>query len=163
GGRALTPDYASPEQILGEPVTTASDVYSLGVVLYELLTGKKPYRLKRDTRGSLEEAIVSADPVRPSQIPQDEENARLQGTTPKRPGRAVEGDLDTIVQKALQKQPPQRYATADAFAHDIERYLRGEAVLAQPESMWYRARKFVLRNKLAVASAVAIVITLGVG
>ena len=163
GGRALTPDYASPEQIAGETVTTASDVYSLGVLLYELLTGERPYRLKRDTRGSLEEAIVSVDANRPSQISRDPEKARARATTPKRLARTLEGDLDTIVLKALQKQPARRYATADAFAQDIERFLRGEPVLAQPESLWYRTRKFVLRNKLAVASAVSIVLALSTG
>jgi serine/threonine protein kinase len=163
GGRALTPDYASPEQITGEPVTTASDVYSLGVLLYELLTGERPYRLKRDTRASLEEAIVSADPIRPSQIQRTEEKARARSSTPKRLARLLEGDLDTIILKALHKQPSGRYATADAFAQDVERYLQGQAVLAQPESVWYRARKLVLRNKVAVSAAVAVVAALAVG
>ena len=163
GGRALTPAYASPEQIKGEPVTTASDVYSLGVILYELLTGDKPYRLKRDTLGGLEDAIVAADPIRPSQIPGDDKKARERASTPKRLARMLCGDLDTIVLKALQKPPSQRYATADALAQDIERYLRGEPVLAQPESVWYRTRKFVLRNRLAVASAAAIVVALSIG
>jgi serine/threonine protein kinase/tetratricopeptide (TPR) repeat protein len=162
-GRALTPDYASPEQITGDAVTTASDVYSLGVVLYELLTGERPYRLKRDTRGSLEEAILSADAARPSQVCRDEDKAGVRGLTPKRLARTLRGDLDTIVLKALQKQPSQRYSTADAFAEDIQGYLRGEAVLAQPESVWYCGRKFVLRNKLAVASAAGIVMALAVG
>ena len=153
GGRALTPEYASPEQITGEPVTTASDVYSLGVLLYELLTGERPYRLKRGTRASLEEAIVSADAIRPSQIHRDEGKARARSCTPKRLARMLEGDLDTIVLKALDKQPSGRYATADAFAQDIERYLHGQAVLAQPERAWYRARKFVLRNKVVVSAA----------
>ena len=163
GGRALTPDYASPEQITGEAVTTASDVYSLGVLLYELLTGERPYRLKRDTRGGLEEAILSADAIRPSQICRDPEKAGARATTPRRLARMLEGDLDTIVLKALQKQPARRYATADAFAQDVDRYLRGEPVLAQPESLWYRARKFVLRNKLAVSSAASIVLALSTG
>jgi serine/threonine protein kinase/Tfp pilus assembly protein PilF len=163
GGRAFTPDYASPEQIVGEPITTASDVYSLGVVFCELLTGEKPYRLKRDTRGGLEEAIVVADAIRPSQIPIDDRKARFRGSTPKRIARTLRGDLDTIVLKSLQKQPQRRYASADAFAQDVERYLNGEAVLAQPESAWYRTRKFVLRNRLPVASAAAIVVALSIG
>jgi len=163
GGRALTPNYASPEQITGDPVTTASDVYSLGVVLYELLTGERPYRLKRDTRGSLEEAILSADPVRPSQAADDPDKARARASTPKRLARVLDGDLDTILLKALQKQPSGRYATPDAFAQDLERYLQGQPVLAQPESVWYRARKFVLRNKLGVASAASVVLALGAG
>jgi len=163
GGRALTPDYASPEQITGAPVTTASDVYSLGVLLYELLTGERPYRLNRATRGSLEEAIVSADAIRPSQLRLSEDKARSRTSTPKRLARMLAGDLDTIVLKALHKQPSERYTTADAFAQDIERHLHGEAVLARPESVWYRARKFVLRNKVAVSAAIAVVGALAVG
>ncbi len=163
GGRALTPDYASPEQITGEPITTASDVYSLGVVLYELLTGDRPYRLKRDTRGSLEEAIVATDPARPSQMVKGDEKARARGSTAKRLARELKGDLDTIIQKALRKQPIQRYATVDTFAQDIERYLRGEPVLAQGERAWYRVKKFVLRNKLAAASTAAAAVALSIG
>ena len=163
GGRALTPDYASPEQISGNTITTASDVYSLGVILYELLAGERPYRLKRDTRGSLEEAILSADPARPSQVAGIETVAQRRATTPRKLSHALKGDLDTIVLKALGKQPSQRYASADAFAQDIERYLSGEAVLAQSESSWYRTRKFVLRNKLAVGSATAVVVSLSFG
>ena len=162
-GRALTPDYASPEQIAGSTVTTASDVYSLGVVLYELLTGGRPYKLKRDTRSGLEDAILGAEPPRPSQTAAGEDAAQARGVTAKRLARSLKGDLDTIVLKALSKQPSQRYATADAFAQDIERYLGGEAVLAQPESTWYRARKFVLRNKLVVGAAVAVVAALSIG
>ena len=162
GGRALTPDYASPEQIAGGAITTASDVYSLGVVLYELLTGARPYRLKRDTRNSLEEAILSAEPPRPSQAV-NEAGADARGVAAKRLARSLKGDLDTIVLKALAKAAPQRYASADAFAQDIERYLAGDAVLAQPESAWYRARKFVLRNRLAVGAAAAVITALSVG
>src|SRR5215831_19347819 len=151
GGRPFSPDYASPEQITGDTITTASDVYSLGVLLYELLTGERPYRLKRDTRGGLEEAILTADPLRPSQ------------RAPKEVARNLKGDLDSIALKALQKQPERRYATADAFALDIVRYLSGEPVLARPENAWYRARKFVVRNKMIVGSAAAIIVTLSVG
>src|SRR5579862_1867834 len=163
GGRAFTPDYASPEQIAGNAVTTASDVYSLGVVLYELLTGGRPYKLKRDTRGGLEEAILSTEPARPSQAATDPASAQTRRVTLQRLARSLKGDLDTIVLKALSKQPSQRYASADAFAQDIERYLNGEAVLAQPESAWYRVRKFVLRNKLAVASTAAVIASLALG
>ncbi len=163
GGLALTPDYASPEQIAGNTISTASDVYSLGVVLYELLAGGRPYKLKRDTRSGLEDAIVGGEPARPSHSATDETAAHARGVTAKRLARGLKGDLDTIVLKALSKQPAQRYATADAFARDIERYLGGEAVLAQPESAWYRARKFVLRNKLAVGSAAAVIAALSIG
>ncbi len=135
GGRALTPDYASPEQVSGATITTASDVYSLGVLLYELLTGVRPAKM-----------------LRPSQATQS-----------KKQRSELRGDLDTIVLKAIQKEPQLRYSTADAFAQDIERYLAGEPVLAQPESTWYRARKFVLRNKLVVSSAAGIALALAVG
>jgi len=145
GGRALTPDYASPEQILGEPLTVASDVYSLGVVLFELLTGARPYRPRRDSRGALEDAIVQEESPRASQMaPQ-----ALRGS--------LRGDLDTILAKALKKNPAERYPTANAFADDIARYLEQRPVLARPDSGWYRLRKFVARNRVAVAAAVAVV------
>jgi len=112
-------------QIAQLPVTTASDIYSLGVLLYQLLTGKRPYRLTRDTRRDLENAILNADPPRPQ----------------------LHDDLDTIILKALKKAPDERYATADAFHQDIERYLRGEPVMARPDSNWYRARRFVSRHR----------------
>jgi len=163
GGAALTPDYASPEQIAGRTITAASDVYSLGVILYELLTGERPYRLKRDTRNGLEEAILSSDPQRPSQRATDEAKAQARSTTRAKLARSLKGDLDCIVLKALSKEPQNRYLTADAFARDVESYLQGEAVLAQPESSWYRARKFVLRNRVTVGSAVLVVAALGIG
>jgi serine/threonine protein kinase len=163
GSLALTPDYASPEQIAGSTISTSSDVYSLGVVLYELLAGARPYRLKRDTQRSLEDAIIEAEPARPSQAAKDESTAQARSVTAKRLARSLKGDLDTIVLKALGKQPSHRYATADAFAQDIERYLSGKTVLARPESAWYRARKFVFRNKLAVGSAAAVITALSLG
>ena len=147
-GRALTPDYASPEQILGEPLTIASDVYSLGVILYELLSGTRPYKLKRDSRGALEDAIVQAEPARPSAVADP------------RWSRALRGDLDTIVTKALKKNPQERYATVHALLEDIERYLTSRPVLAQPDSARYRLAKFIVRNKLAVATTVAISVAL---
>ncbi|HEX4596048.1 MAG TPA: serine/threonine-protein kinase, partial [Bryobacteraceae bacterium] len=152
GGRALTPDYASPEQITGSTITTASDIYSLGVILYELLTGARPYKLKRDTRSGLEDAILETEPERPSQA-----------AATKQLARDLRGDLDAIVLKALSKQPQARYASADAFAQDIERHLDGQAVIAQPESVWYRARKFVVRNKLAVSATAAVIAALSIG
>jgi tetratricopeptide (TPR) repeat protein len=150
-GRALTPDYASPEQILGEPLTVASDVYSLGVVLYELLAEQRPYKLQRDSRGALEDAILQADPSPPSHV--------VQG--PRRKG--LRGDLDTIVLKALKKKPAERYPTAHALLEDIDRYLGARPVLAQPDSRWYRAGKFVARNKIAVGAAGAIFLAVLVG
>ena len=146
-GNALTPDYASPEQILGEPVTIVSDVYSLGVVFYELLTGERPYRLRRDTRGALEEAILQTEPRRPSEV------ASVQA-------RELRGDLDTIVLKALRKPPAERYATVNAFADDIQRHRDGRTVLARPDTAWYRASRFVRRNRIAVAAAATVALAL---
>src|SRR6185436_14101596 len=142
-GGAFTPEYASPEQILGEPLTVASDVYSLGVVLYELLTGTRPYRLKRDSLGALEEAILQAAPARPSEI------------APPELRKALRGDLDTIVPKALKKNPAQRYATVNAFAEDLACYLQDRPVQARPDSSTYVLRKFVARNRLAVGASAA--------
>jgi eukaryotic-like serine/threonine-protein kinase len=147
-GRALTPDYASPEQILGEPLSIASDVYSLGVVLYELLSGERPYKLRRDSRGALEDAILQSEPAPPS----EKANAAAR--------KQLRGDLDTVVLKALRKDPAHRYPTAHALLDDIERYLGSRPVLAQPDSRWYRVRKFVARNKLAVGSATGIFVAI---
>jgi serine/threonine-protein kinase len=143
-GRALTPDYASPEQISGRPIGTGSDIYSLGVVLYELLSGERPYRLKRESAAGLEEAILRADPPRPSVVA-----APLLR-------RSLRGDLDTIVMKALRKEPAERYGSADAFADDIRRLLGHHPVLARPDSRWYRASRFVRRNRWGVGAVATI-------
>ena len=157
GGRALTPDYASPEQIQGEPLATTSDIYSLGVVLHELLAGAAPYRLKRDSRGALEDAIAEADVTPPSVAVGDAESAGKRATTPRLLARELRGDLDAIVLKALRKDPAQRYVSADAFVHDIECYLDGEAVSAHHDTAWYRVRKFVKRHRVGVlGSSIAV-------
>jgi serine/threonine protein kinase/tetratricopeptide (TPR) repeat protein len=144
---AMTPDYASPEQILGQSVTIATDVYSLGVVLYELLTGNRPYRLKRDSRGALEDAVLETEPARPS-------------ATDAPFARELRGDLDTITLKALRKKPEDRYATVNALAEDIRRHLAGMPVLAQPDSAWYRTSRFVRRNRVAVGVSTAVALAL---
>lgn len=151
GGRALTPDYASPEQIGGQSLTTASDIYSLGVVLYELVCERRPYKLTRSSMAALEEAILAADPVRPSRAAQP------------RFARALAGDLDTIILKMLEKAPGARYATVNAVIDDVERHLGGQPVLARPDSSWYRGRKFIRRHRVFVAAgaAVATAIVLG--
>ena len=155
GGRALTLWYASPEQVLGLPLGTASDVYSLGVVLYELLVGSLPYRVKRDSRAQVEEAIVDADTMRTSQAQVDAAKAKQRGTTVTRLHRALAGDLDTILAKALKKDPVERYGTVDALAADLRRYLAGEPVQARPDSLWYRVRKFVERHAVGLAVGIA--------
>jgi hypothetical protein len=152
GAVALTPEYASPEQIAGKPVSTASDIYSLGVLLFELLTGGRPYRLKRTSRAALEEAILSAEPLRPSTAALNGAAAAARGTTQKNLSRMLRGDLDTIALKALEKAPAERYPTVDALARDIEHYLRGEPVSARADGSWYRLVKFVGRHKLPVAA-----------
>jgi serine/threonine-protein kinase len=141
-GRALTLDYASPEQIKGEPIGTASDVYSLGVVAYELLTGAKPYRLKRGSAAELEEAIATADASRASE-------AAAEPLAKKE----LRGDLDAILNKALKKTTVDRYATIDALAQDIKRHLNSEPVSAQPDSLGYRAAKFLARHRGRAAAA----------
>jgi serine/threonine-protein kinase len=154
-GRALTPDYAAPEQITGAALTTAADVYALGVVLYELCAGRRPYRLRRGTRSELEEAIVAQDVVRPSSAVSGDAAAQ-RGTSAHKLARALAGDLDTIVEKALRKAPSHRYASTEAFAADLARYLDGQPVLARPASRWYRARKFAQRNRLALLASGAV-------
>lgn len=159
-GRALTLDYASPEQITGRPLTTASDVYSLGVVLYTLLCGQKPYRVPRASRAALEDAILSAEPVRASQQPLSAAIADARATTSARLARALQGDLDTILSKALKKDPAERYGSADALLDDLQRYLHGQPVLARPDSLAYRSVKFVARNRLMVALGLCIAVAL---
>ena len=165
GATPLTPDYASPEQVSGESVTTASDLYSLGVLLFELLTADRPYRLKRASRALLEEAILNSQPQRPSEAVR-EGAAAQRGTTPKILVKALRGDLDTIVLKALKKSPADRYPSADAFSQDIQHYLRREPVAARPDSRWYRAGRFVSRYRIPVAAAtvaaVAIIAVAGI-
>jgi eukaryotic-like serine/threonine-protein kinase len=151
-GRALMPDHASPEQILGEPLSVASDVYSLGVVLYELLSGTRPYRLERESRGALEDAIVQVDPERPSEVASDPAVRR-----------ELRGDLDTIVLKALKKKATERYATANALAEDLQRFLARRPVLARRDTVSYRLSRFAVRNKLAVGASGAVLLAIVVG
>ena len=132
GGRAMTLHYAAPEQISGEPISIATDVWALGVLLHEVLTGRRPFSGKaRD----LEEAILHQEPAKPAALP---------------------ADLATIVLKALKKAPADRYATADAFIADLDRWLADEPVLAQADSAWYRARKFASRHRAGVATAAGV-------
>lgn len=146
--RVFTPDYAAPEQIRGEPVTTATDVYALGIVLYELLTGARPYKITRDVLP--EQAILSAEARAPS--------AAVRGDKARQ--RALRGDLDTILLHAIAKQPERRYATADALAADIRRHLDGLPITTRGESTGYRARKFVARHRTGVVAALIIAVAL---
>jgi eukaryotic-like serine/threonine-protein kinase len=152
-GRALTPDYASPEQIRGEPIGTASDVYSLGVVSYELLAGARPYRLKGGTGANgLADAIAHAEAPLASRVATDPVLKRQ-----------LIGDLDAILNKALKKDPAERYATVVAFAEDIERHLRHAPVAARPDRIAYRTRKFVVRHALQVTAGALVLAALLVG
>jgi serine/threonine protein kinase/Tfp pilus assembly protein PilF len=159
-GRLLTPDYASPEQISGAPVTTATDIYSLGVILYELITGERPYRLKRDSRGALEEAIIEEDVPRPSTACKDPAKAALRGTVLAKLAKVLRGDLDTIVLKALKKNPAERYPSVNTLSDDLKRYLNNEPISARPDTVVYRATKFVRRHRGGVAATGAVTLLL---
>lgn len=176
--RALTPEYASPEQARGEIPTTASDIYSLGVVLYEILVGDRPYSLAGLSNAQWERVICDQAPVAPSVKighrlneggSQQEGNPSLSAICSQRNctagqlRRQLSGDIDNIVLKALHKDPERRYATAEQFAADIDRYLGGMPVLARQDTRWYRTQKFVRRNRIAVGIAALFVIALITG
>jgi serine/threonine-protein kinase len=139
--RLLTPEYASPEQVRGERVTTATDVHGLGVLLFRLLTGRAPFLTDGRSREELERAICTEEPPRPSRL--------AEGSS----ARRLAGDLDIIVLKALRKEPARRYASASALAEDLQRYLDGRPVAARPDTFRYRAAKFVRRNPWGVSAA----------
>lgn len=162
-GRQLTPRYASPEQLRGEALGTASDVYSMGVILFELLTGERPYVLPRDSRAALEDAVLNDDPRRPSAAWPVGRSAAHFGATAKALNRALRGDLDVIVLTALQKDPAQRYPTADAMAQDLQRHLAQEPILAQASSRWVRLGKFTARHAVAVAAGASVFAALSLG
>ena len=149
GVRPLTLGYAAPEQVLGQSVSVATDIHALGAVLYELLAGIRPFAGTSRTRGALETAIVQFEPPPPSRATADALRAR-----------ALRGDFDTIVLKALKKLPVDRYASATALADDLQRLLRHEPVRAQRDSRWYRARKFATRNALPLVLGAAVAMTL---
>ncbi len=181
--RLMTPEYASPEQVRQEPITTASDTYSLGVILFELLTGHRPYRLERNTQDELERIICEQAPDRPSTALSRVEEIRTRTRTGElttrrispvevshaRDGRVdrlrrmLTGDLDNIVLMALRKEPQRRYKSAEDLARDIDRHLAGMPVIARPDTVGYRASKFVGRNRVAVAGAGAVMGALVLG
>ena len=168
--RVLTPDYASPEQVRGQPITTASDVYSLGVVLYELLARRRPYHLTDTDPKELLRVVCERDPEKPSTAaarPRGEEGpAAFTGARPESgPGlaRRLKGDLDAIVLKALRKEPERRYASVEQLSDDIRRHLSGRPVLARRGTTAYRAGKFVRRHRMLLAAAVLLLAALAGG
>jgi serine/threonine protein kinase/tetratricopeptide (TPR) repeat protein len=157
---ALTPEYASPEQVRGERATTAADVYGLGVVLYELLTGRRPHDLAGKSLAEVERILGEQEPANPSGVVLQpranltaEEIARRRGATPRGLARELGGDLDTIIQMALRREASRRYPSVSLLADDIRRHLDGLPVGARPDTLWYRSGKFVKRHRLAVALA----------
>jgi serine/threonine protein kinase/tetratricopeptide (TPR) repeat protein len=173
--RPMTPEYASPEQILGRTITTAADVYSLGILLFEFLTGHRPYRTAGQSLLEMERLVCETEPERPSVVvSRTEENTSANGDAPSvvtpelvsmqrglQPAelrRRLRGDLDTIVMKAIRKEPERRYSSVEEFSRDVERYLTGMPVLARKSTIAYRGGKFLRRHKESLATSLAALI-----
>jgi serine/threonine-protein kinase len=163
GVQPLTLKYASPEQVQGQPVTTASDVYQLGTLLYGLLTGAFPLDAGDRSRWSLQEAIVQAPARRPSDVAgsADQETAGLRGTTPKRLSRRLSGDIDTILLKALRKDPSERYSSVIELVDDVRRHIEGRPISARRSGVAYRTRKYFQRHRWAAPALAAAGLALG--
>ncbi|MEM1093811.1 MAG: protein kinase [Bacteroidota bacterium] len=169
GMRVMTPEYAAPEQIKGEPITTATDVYQLGILLYELLIGTRPFRLHERARHALEQAILQDQPTRPSTAVQTTTTAaddstptvaNARSTSLERLQRNIRGDLDTIVLMALRKEADRRYNSAAQLAEDLRRHQEGLPVEARPASVGYRVERFVQRHRAGVAAAAVMLVLL---
>ncbi len=174
----LTPNYASPEQFRGETVSTATDIYSLGVILFEMLTGALPYQIGNKRFDEVARAVIETEPQRPSSVvfrpspndqnatnENDEQTTNSKGQKTKNKGqttnsKSLRGDLDNIILKALRKEPDRRYSSIEKFSDDIRRHLEGLPVAARPDTFSYRAEKFIQRNRFAVAAGLMILLTL---
>ena len=166
----MTPEYASPEHIRGEAVTTSSDIYSLGVLLYELLSGDRPYTLNTRRPDEMAKIICEREPARPSTVARDSRvvnedpatnapsraDSRFRIHGPRSTARSLRGDLDNIALKAMRKEPSRRYVSAAQLSEDIRRHLDGRPVIARPDTLSYRARKFIGRNKVGVIAALLV-------
>lgn len=180
--RLMTPEYASPEQVRGDPLTTSSDVYSLGVLLYEIMTGHRPYRLRSRLREEIQRVICEVEPEKPStaisrveEIEPDESDtaqstsitpelvSRVREGRPDRLRRRLAGDIDNIVLLAMRKEPQRRYQSAEQFAEDVRRHLDGLPVAARADTLGYRCSKFVRRHRIGVAASVLIGLSLLLG
>ncbi len=154
--RPMTPAYASPEQVRGEAVTTATDVHALGLILYELLTGQRPYKLTSSSPSEIERVVCEEEPELPSQASRG--SSGTDGIVVAIPAKRLRGELDAIVMRALQKQPGNRYQTAAELSEDVARFLSGQPVLARRTSFAYRSGKFVKRHAKGLTAAAAVVL-----